>query len=451
MNLENSNFLAAILLFAMVAVLCGILSVYAQPFADDYCHAFDMHSAGDLASYVSHNWQSLNGRWATTIFRYFNDLVIGLGARYWLTTPIALTFIFLGFWFFIATFVDELKSRIAFASVMSMIFIAIASKISDLLFWSTGITDYTVGYFLTGLSCYLLISSAQSSSSKLGWRLPTTSILLFFNAGLSELFLIPLGLLLAYLVISNGWINRFLLPSTSFAIGAILNIFAPGNSARLARVDHAFDIEMFLRDVSLYGARGLLLPITAMFLISHVPFIRSLLSNLTRRCNELPLMHRYLITTFVLLYPIIIIVSLVLSLGSPGPGRAHNVSLFALVLSWPIVVTQLKFLRPKNFKSIAMRWVLPTLGILVLLMINTKDLVEDIVSGDAKAYSASVNLARATLARPDNQGREVVVSNTAKRPNIASGSSFLVSTDENLWVNQCIAMYHGNSSVKLSQ
>jgi len=228
-----------------------VLAFYAQPVADDYCHAFDMRSAGDLFSYISYNWQSLNGRWSTTLFRYIGDIIIGLESRYWLTTVIGLLSIVFGFWLFIGTLITETKVRLTFTLTLSVIFIALASKLSDLLFWSTGITDYTFGYFLTGLSFYLLIKSANRSDKKMNLSLWAATILLFFNAGLSELFLIPLALLLTYLVIINGWINRFLIPSASFAIGGLLNVLAPGNSARLTRVDHVFDIELFLPDITL--------------------------------------------------------------------------------------------------------------------------------------------------------------------------------------------------------
>ena len=86
---------------------------------------------------------------------------------------------------------------------------------------------------------------------------------------------------------------------------------------------------------------------------------------------------------------------------------------------------------------------------IVLLAVNVKDLTEDIVSGQAKAYSQSIENVRQILTSDKNQDADVTVTNTIKNPNISSGSGFLVSIDEKHWVNRCVAMYHKNKSVRL--
>lgn len=406
-----------------------------------------MRRASGLFGYLQHNWLNLNGRWATSTLRFFADSIIGLDARYGLTVPASIACIFFGFWFFISTVVKQAADKLVFSSMMSLIFIALASKISELLFWSTGLTDYTFGYLLSGISFYLMISVAQDTSNAWrNWRLYVGAVVLFFNAGMSELFLVPISLLLAYLVFFN--VNRiaFLLPSLSFAIGAMLNVFAIGTSMRIDRVDNDFNIQLFLSDALLYGARGLLLPVLALFLLSHVWFIRKPLQNLCEKCNDvLSQKVQSLLTVFALVYPFIVIIALVLSLGSPGPGRAHNVSLFALVLLWPLVIVKLSALAPKTFRfKIANRTML-VLGLVVLIAINVKDLFADL-SGDVYTYNRHLDQARQTLALTENQGKHVILSGTAKRPNIASGGGFIVTVDTNNWVNQCVAMYYLNTS-----
>jgi len=119
-NKDNTSpqLYASSILFAFIATLCLVLAFYAQPVADDYCHAFDMRSAGDLFSYVSYNWQSLNGRWSTTLFRYIGDIIIGLESRYWLTTVIGLLSIVFGFWLFIGTLITETKAVTYYSGVL---------------------------------------------------------------------------------------------------------------------------------------------------------------------------------------------------------------------------------------------------------------------------------------------------------------------------------------------
>lgn len=453
---ENAPLL---LVFSIVVSICCVLAGYAQPFADDYCHAYDIRQADGFWAYLQHNWQNLNGRWATTSIRQLADPLLNPEAQYWLTVPISISCIFFGFWFFISSIFNKRTTTgsepntdtliIVFASMMSLIFISIASKIGDLLFWSTGLTDYTFGYLLSGISIYLVVSLTKSAGPLWkDWRLYLSAFTLFINAGMSELFIIPLGLLLGYLLLSHAQRIYFLLPSMGFAIGTILNVFSPGNSARLTRVESVIDIQTLVGDSLLYGVRGLLLPVIALFLLSHVFFIRKpLLQLIDVAVSQIPQKGRQLLTIFALAYPFIVIIALVFSLGSPGPGRAHNVSMFFIILLWPVICSQLTFLKPKTFTAKFANYPLATMGFILLFSVNIKKLSED-VSGDAQAYSASLNKARSIMSSKDNVGQDVVLSNTAKRPNSASGSGFIVTTDKNNWVNQCLALYHLNKSTQ---
>lgn len=443
---QNASLL---IVFSVVIAISCFLATYAQPFADDYCHAFDIRQSGNFWTYLLHNWQHLNGRWATTSLRFLADSIINPDASYWLTIPISIACIFFSFWFFISTFLGKTTDKIVFASLFSLIFIAIASKVSELLFWGTGLSDYTFGYMLTGLSCYLLATAANSSIPIWqNWRLYLCSLTIFVNVGMSELFIIPLGLLLFFLLINHSKRLYFLLPGLTFSAGTALNVFAPGNTARLSRVENAPDIQLLVTDSLTYGFRGLLLPTVALFLLSHVFFIRKPLQQLIKTVSiAIPNQSRWLLTTFALVFPFIVIIALVFSLGSPGPGRAHNVSLFFIILLWPIICTQLTFLQPKTFSKKWANYPLTILGFVLLFSVNIKKMTED-VTGDAQAYSASLNTARNIMSNPDNIAKDVILSNKAKRPNIASGDGFIVSTDKNNWVNRCVAMYHSNKSTQ---
>jgi len=140
-----------------------------------------------------------------------------------------------------------------------------------------------------------------------------------------------------------------------------------------------------------------------------------------------------------------VILALVFSLGSPGPGRAHNVSLFFVILLWPIICSQLTFLQPKTFTKKWANYPLAILGFVLLFSVNVKKMAED-ATGSIQAYDVSLDAARATMSSSDNVNKNVVLSSAVKRPNIASGGGFIVTTDVNSWVNKCVAMYHSNKS-----
>jgi len=441
---ENAYLL---LTFSAIITLCCFLAAYAQPFADDYCHAFDIRQSDSFWAYLQHNWQYLNGRWATTSLRYLADSILNPDAIYWLTVPISISCVFLGFYFFISTLTFSVANKIVFASLFSLIFIAIASKVGELLFWGTGLSDYTFGYMLTGLSCFLLVSLAKCS--KLNWKnsfLYLSTLTLLLNAGMSELFIVPLGLLLVFLLLFHSQRLFFLIPSSAFALGTMLNVFAPGNSARLSRVEHTLDLQLLKSDSLIYGLRGLLLPSIALFLLSHVFFIKKPLLKLIENIEtQVSKQTAQLLTAFAIAFPFIVILALVFSLGSPGPGRAHNVSLFFVILLWPIICSQLTFLQPKTFTKKWANYPLAILGFVLLFSVNVKKMAED-ATGSIQAYDVSLDAARATMSSSDNANKNVVLSSAVKRPNIASGGGFIVTTDVNSWVNKCVAMYHSNKS-----
>lgn len=434
------------LVFFALALLCVSLAFYVPPFADDFCHAYDMQQQGSWLAYLQTNWANLNGRWATTSLRYAYDLLNGPDDAYWLTTPISIVCIFAGFYFLTTSVLADRASAVTASLLFSLLFIAFASKVSSLIYWSTGMTDYTVGYLLLGVVFYLSLRELHWGMQLLG--LP----LVFLASGLSELMLVPLGLLMLYRLATQTKSPYTYLLLIAFSSGAALNVFAPGNMARLARIDpQELDVaKNVFADTLLYGARGVLLPAIALYISSYLPFIRQPLLALSQRTQELPTWLARALTCFALLFPFFVIGVLQLSLGAPGPGRAHNVSLFAFIALWPLIIQQLPFLQPRVYRQRPLRLLMIGLATLALVAVNIKDIAQDLISGDAKSYSEAIDLARATLSLAQNQGQTVIIHAPPVKPNVTMGDGNLVSPDPNDWLNRCVALYHGNAAIQLA-
>ena len=176
------------LIFIFLSGLCLLYGWYAQPFADDFCHAVDIRHQGSLLDYVLHNWHHLNGRWMTTSLRYLFESVVSLEQGYELISVLAILFIVAGNYCIACVVFAERSNRWMMTSLNTVLFIALASKLSSLLFWKTGLTDYTVAYFLFGLSVWLIYTKAS------WFKMVLSLLIVFFTTGLSELLLPPLGL-----------------------------------------------------------------------------------------------------------------------------------------------------------------------------------------------------------------------------------------------------------------
>lgn len=440
MVFPNSDKLLTFSLLGFV-ILCIALSFFVPPFADDFCHAHGMLEQGTWLAYLNENWSNLNGRWGTTSLRYGYDVINGPDNAYWLTTPLSILSIFSGFYLLAFSVLNSSKQRLTAAMLFTLLFLVFASKIASLLFWSTGMTDYTVGYGLIGVAFYLTLRAES-------WLLKALALpVIFLASGLSELMLVPLAILLMYRLVAmpkDVFTYALLLV---FVIGAALNVFAPGNMARIGRVDQVFDVVQFIKETLLYGARGVVLPSIALYLVSHLRFIKEPLLELASQAMKLPPALARLLTTFAFSFPFLVIAVLELSLGAPGPGRAHNVSLFCLIALWPVAISQLQWLKPRDYQTSTPRVTLTALAFTVLLAVNVKNVAKDLFSGTAQEYSVVVNKARALLSSPESKNQHIIIRSVAKKPKVTMGGGHLITTNQESWLNRCVALYHGNASV----
>lgn len=303
-------------------------------------------------------------------------------------------------------------------------------------------TDYTIGYFLIGASFYFTLASSK------WWSQFCAITIIFLASGVSELMLVPLGLLVVYRVFIRSKDLFSYLILAAFVVGAGLNILAPGNTARIGRVDQVFDLTNFVTETLLYGARGVILPIIALYFVSHLPFIRRPLYTMVGRAAKLPRSAAKLMCAFGLLFPFLVIAVLQYSLGAPGPGRAHNVSLFCLIALWPVIISQLKWLQPKHYQGKLPLVLSTTMAILVLLSVNIKRVATDIGSGTHIEFSQRMSAARAILSAQENENQNVVIRDSIPKLKVSMIDGHLVSRDKENWLNRCVAFYYGNTTTE---
>ena len=89
------------------------------------------------------------------------------------------------------------------------------------------------------------------------------------------------------------------------------------------------------------------------------------------------------------------------------------------------------------------------LGFILLFGLNTKDLIGDIVSGDAKNFDQEITQIRNTLKKVESKNQDIVLNKQYQSPFISSGLGYLVTKDKNYWVNTCVASYYELKSIEM--
>ena len=444
---RNSAVVTGVLAFFIIS-MCVYLGLYMRPALDDFCFAHTNQNFNSLLAAVSNEWTVFNGRWATSTIRYFYYEYVGIGSNYWLVAIISLLSIFGASWCVAKVFYQTAITRYCATLFFATVFISLASKIEDLIFWGDGLTNYTLAYSLTALSIYLF----YKTSSSVGWLTSIVlAVVLTLTSGLVELFLLPLWFFMFLIFIKSA--NKVkLMPFVLITfVGSCLSIFAPGNASRVTRVDGTIAPIDLLTETLTYGLRGLLLPILALYLISHLPFIKAIVVQMTQEVsNRFNKKSRLLITLFALTYPPAIIFILLLSLGAPGPGRAHNLSLFTIILCWPVIISVINFLKPRQFLLKPINIALAILGTVMLFGVNAREMLEDIASGNAKSYSERFDIERLSLEQQPS-GSDVILSYNGAIPNTAHEGLFFATHDKKDWINRCVAYYFDLGSIEVDR
>ena len=439
--------------YALLTTICLsylYLASFIQPITDDYCYAYYVSGVDSIWANVSKDWNILNGRWGTSAMRYIFMSTIGIESSYWLTIPLSLLAILGASYLISCTIIksENKGDKFALASINSLIFLSICSSLSDVVFWGTGLTDYTLGYLMVSVCIYTAYHLTKddhrpSIITYLGLIISTALACSF-----AELFIVPVWVFLVFCFFF-GKNKLYLSPIIVLMIIATgFNILAPGNTVRSERVVENLALVEFIKENLVYGLRGLLLPFLGMYLISYLPGINHILLKISDDIeNNISKKIRLTTTLFIIGFPILLITILLISLNAPGPGRAHNISLFAIISAWPIVITIIKPLMPMESKKIFFKIPLIFLGILVLAVQNNKDIAEDILTRKAQKFNQEVTKTRNFLQEAHNRQQHISLRPHNRAPSISSDTDYLVTEDKNYWINKCVSLYYDLKSI----
>ena len=315
-NTISANLIWVYISLALLSLSYFYLASFIQPINDDYCFAYYVSEVDSIWANVNKDWNVLNGRWGTSAMRYIFMTTIGIEAWYWLTIPLSLLAIFFASFMIASTIIDpERKSeKISLTCINSLVFLSICSSISDVIFWGTGLTDYTLGYFIASTCIYTAHNLAKNNQRPSFVLYLILIISIILACSIAELFTIPIW---AFLIFSFvfGKNKLYLSPIIILMVVATgFNILAPGNTIRSGNVVESLTLIEFIKENIIYGLRGLLLPYLAMYLISYIPGIKHTLLKISNDIeNNIPEKYRILITLFIIGFPILLITILPVS------------------------------------------------------------------------------------------------------------------------------------------
>jgi hypothetical protein len=272
------------------------------------------------------------------------------------------------------------------------------------------------------------------------WSLFAAGIALFWACGFSELFLLPVWFFL--------WGSQFVGTKKMHVVflglfalaGTLLSVLAPGNTQRAEAINLDIGLIEIAWGTLFYGFRGLVLPVLALTVLSTLPFVgrtvNELVSIVQQDMNERLIVA---VAAFAVTYPFAVEFALFWTLGAPGPGRAHNVSLFVLILSWPVILaaTKRKFSRPLPPLPRYGKFMVQLLAVVLLFSVNPLKMLRNIVTGSSAQHQLTISHAETILMLPENQGKDIVLP-----------TDDLVTHDKNHWVNRCVAEYFSVNTVR---
>ena len=441
-------YLASILLL----ITYTYLGFFIQPINDDFCFAYKVNEVNSLSENIHKDWSNLNGRWGTSGLRYIFMTLVGIETWYWLTIPLSIIAIFTASLFLANVIASECsrKEKRNLACVNSFIFLSICSSLSDVIFWGTGLTDYTLGYLFVALSIYCTFKISSSTEKPVIFQFFLLLVSTVMACSVAELFSVPVWAFLFFAILFGKNKPYLILPIILMIIATGFNILAPGNEVRSSNITESLSSIDFIKEGVIYGLRGLLLPCLGMYLISFLPGIKPLMITLSEKIST-HFSKKFLLLTclFIIGFPALIIVILLISLGAPGPGRAHNVSLFAIISAWPILIRVIPFLKPSKVKSNKITVFIACLGSLVLITQNNKEIAEDIFTNNAKNFHTELSEIRHNLKQ--NQKGYISLIGENRSPNFSSGINYFVTEDKNYWINQCVSLYYKLNSIEAKQ
>ncbi|MEN8184787.1 MAG: DUF6056 family protein [Myxococcota bacterium] len=474
--------LRTILGFSVVATLAmaGALLLFANPLADDFCHASNVRELG-LFRCVSVDYAQWGGRWASTLLACTFPWLFNVTQWYSLPLLGILIAMLLGTRLLLAE-VLELRDRPRQAWGLSLVVLSLywagMPHPGQSIYWLEGAWVYSLNLSL-GMMLFVGLLRLPAPGSP-GWslRVAGLALLAFFLAAFHELFtFVQIGLLVVGAALAFRWGDgrryAWAIVGIATLLGFATVLVAPGNEARqdfatgnvaggspLRALQASVAMAVRILDApSLRDRLGSNSPLgwvldpkllAATVLLVVVPSMRSLRPSWLERDAAL---WRLLIPGTCIAFLGGSFVAGGWALGRTMPLRAFNGLYLVFLLGW--LLTALVYTRDRGEVGTprAETAFLRTVSVLILALglmgsTNLKLGLRDLATGRASAFDREMERRYAAAPAAREGGRPLV----AERVNPWPSSYFQFDVDrtpENL--QQCVARFLDVSSIQITE
>lgn len=475
--LRSADWLLSGATIAVVALSLA-LTVFAAPFADDFCRGAGPENWSDALRKVSSAYLSWTGRWgAMTVysltFPHIPMTTAAYPALLALSGPICFTTFYIGLHILYGKTASATQKAI-FSAVLCAVYWVGMPHPGDTWYWLTGSVEYQVPMLLFALAM-LVLTSSWTVTGELGRQATATVLgagLGFLVTGFNELC----GLLLMGTLAIAAFIALvrrrphlaaiYILAGAAVAGGLVINLGAPGNAIRRATdFPNSNDPVFAIKSLIVPGLHSpiewlcdpRLLALSLMLLAS-----RLFVSKQPEWTGwKLPLPG--LLSSMSVFVPLVGFsavaagqLAISYAQGTSAPFRVQNVLYFAFVICWiasliPLgrrVATDVR--RQGEFVRGVHAIATLVFPITLLVAPNTLHAVYDLPKTATRWHPANVGRDAEIRRRMLEGDQNIVVDAIGFMPQLYRGGAGDITDDPSDFRNRCLAQYYGAQTIVTS-
>ena len=460
--------LVALALFLLALVPFVMLARFAHPSNDDWCSAERLRTLGfwEAAKFWYTGWA---GRF--TAITIWNLTPVSPPAMSgYKTVPLMLlaglflSILWLGREVLHGTF--QARAVLGFTLSFLAVFLYRMASPAEGLYWYNGTSVTTWGSILalTALAAAIRAQRSQAVVPAWAWGV-IAGVFAFFAAGINEIVLLLLGLVLVVLT----WLSRrkgfprwhlFLVPLALAGVAGVIDVLAPGNAKRAAATGGLHRIVgPFLGSVAFSAVTVIEWLSSAPLLVGAVAVVLSGVAAASRIPPDSPWR-----TTSWRLPPLVAIVGVwgiffFTHWASgftfrPGPPyRVINVALLFFLSIGMVWAFMIGVQLPSRFNSLvaelrpAQRWLMLVVAVMLFGDGNIRQAYEDVVTGRGASYDRELTERDGLMQAASHRGQAMTVAPLSRIPTTIHFKD--ITTDPAHPHNQCYAQFWDVPQVKI--
>lgn len=440
LRLEKSNWQVITATLGLLILLFFWLSLYAQPFADDFAYVRKVMDRGYWGA-MGFDYQTWNGRFTSNLLVFLNPLTAGTWL-YKICSALMLVATLRVFWVVLKKVIDNNRQQRTVATLLlTLTYLALQPTIAEGIYWYTGSVTYHLGNLLMLMTIYWLSSPKTKT---VGW------ISLFLCLGFNEVQTAIIALFACLSFVGNKW-RLIELPRWSIALlvtGIALMVLSPGNSGRSSNFENNMDVLNSLSMASLqtfrFAGTWLITPFFWIYLLILIVLPFQLQPKFKEWFDSKPGWW-FMLVAFAGIFLCTFLPYL--GTGILGQHRTLTTAEFLFVI-WGGILA-LKYKQKILAKVPWMTWAINPLPVMILFGLiiagNGFFAVTDLVTGNASMYDQQCE--KRLLEAEQAQGQNQSFLPLSAHP--YSLFSLDLTKDSTHWINQNFAIVNGLNSVVL--